>query len=89
MPVHKMASLLSQEVIPWHEADVLSSPSRRKRSPCINSSAILLPTMRSPLFLCVLARRAALSVLRAAMRKAATGGDTHLSSRLERVIGRL
>ena len=72
----RMVSLLSQVVIPWLKADLISSPSRRKRSPCMNSSAILLPTMRSPLFLRVLALRAAFSV--------ALGGNAQGSDGLRR-----
>ena len=66
-----MLSLLSQETIAGHEVRILSSSQRRARSPSASASTILLPTMRSLLSLCVLARRAALS--------AAKGGDAHSS----------
>ena len=55
-----MLSLLSQETIAGHEVRILSSSQRRARSPSASASTILLPTMRSLLSLCVLARKAAL-----------------------------
>ena len=69
MPVTKlmMLSLLSQEIVARHETRLLSPPKRRARSPSASASAILLPMMRSPLSLCVLARRATFST--------AEGGD--------------